>query len=185
MANVTIGIHFPEGPSCPMTCRPPGVRRIPTHAISRPGYDLHPHRHRRLERGSKQPQYPPRQGCIPGAHLAEHQHPTLHTTLTTCPITTSIYIHQSPSLHPKPPPPIGMSHLYTSKTHYRNILPLNPLRPKPYSTTVRMNENRTSALAGLPAISSTGYARKLIGPDTGPGSTSRSRPRLSSNRLAG
>ena len=49
----------------------------------------------------------------------------------------------------------------------------------------RLNPNR--GLIGIvsPATSNTGYARKLIGPDAGPGSTTKSRPRLSSTRLAG
>lgn len=48
-----------------------------------------------------------------------------------------------------------------------------------------LKENSTAAFAVFSPISSTGYARKLMGPETGPGVTTRSRPLLNSKRLAG
>lgn len=55
------------------------------------------------------------------------------------------------------------------------------LRPLP----ARSNRNSVCTFRVSPSTSSTGYARKLMGPEAGPGSTSRSRPRVNSNRLAG
>ena len=50
---------------------------------------------------------------------------------------------------------------------------------------VRRKAKLVSGFTGLPSISSSGYAKKLIGPVAGAGSTIRSRPLVSSKRLAG
>jgi hypothetical protein len=50
---------------------------------------------------------------------------------------------------------------------------------------VRRKAKLVSGFTGLPSISSNGYAKKLIGPVAGAGSTIKSRPLVSSNRLAG
>ncbi len=50
---------------------------------------------------------------------------------------------------------------------------------------VRRKAKLVSGFTGLPSISSSGYAKKLIGPVAGAGSTIKSRPLVSSNRLAG
>ena len=61
---------------------------------------------------------------------------------------------------------------------------LLPKVPMPYAP-MRRNSKVVSGLTTSPFISSNGYTRKLIGPLSGSGSTTRSRPLVSSNRLAG
>src|SRR6266446_8763075 len=50
---------------------------------------------------------------------------------------------------------------------------------------IRLNAKVVSGFITSPFISSSGYTRKLIGPLSGSGSTTRSRPFVSSKRLAG
>ena len=54
-----------------------------------------------------------------------------------------------------------------------------------YITVERRKENFGLMRTYSPPTSSVGYAKKLMGPETGPGVIDRSRPRLSSMRLAG